>query len=287
MAIVPDPAGGRRAFPGWVTRRARYRGRMPEGDTIHRVAAALRPVLAGRPVVRIEAPRALGPRPAPGARIERVDAVGKHLLIVFGDGVTLRTHLRMSGTWHLYRRGETWHRPARLVRVELEVPDWTAVCFSAPVVVFERLPDLDHLGPDLCRPGVDLEACLACLDRFAGGRDVADVLLDQRIACGVGNVYKSEVCFACGIDPRTPIGLVDADGRRRLLTVAAHQLQSNLGAGPRRTVPGGLAVYGRAGRPCRRCGTRIRVARTGEHARSTYWCPACQPSLERAVPTPS
>ena len=264
---------------------------MPEGDTIHRVATRLRPALVGHELVRFEAPRAAGVPPAVGTLVESVEAAGKHLLIAFADGIVLRTHLRMSGSWHLYRTGERWQKPAHLVRALVEVEGWVAVCFSAPVVVLERSPAVGHLGPDLCRPDADLDECVARLAKLADpATEVADVLLDQRIACGVGNVYKSEVCWACRISPRTPIGLVDDPTRRALLETATRQLQANLVGGPRQTVsgaPGSLAVYGRAGQPCRRCGTPIRVARTGPHARSTYWCPTCQPLAEPPNPGPA
>ena len=254
---------------------------MPEGDTIHRVATRLRPALVGHELVRFEAPRAAGVPPAVGTLVESVEAAGKHLLIAFADGIVLRTHLRMSGSWHLYRTGERWQKPAHLVRALVEVEGWVAVCFSAPVVVLERSPAVGHLGPDLCRPDADLDECVARLATLADpATEVADVLLDQRIACGVGNVYKSEVCFAERISPRAAVGGVDEATRRRLVEVASRMLRANLDGGPRTTTagpPGSVAVYGRAGQPCRRCGSPIRVARTGPHARSTYWCPSCQP----------
>jgi endonuclease VIII len=255
---------------------------VPEGDTIYRVAARLGPALAGRDLVRVEAPRAPGPRPAPGTAIDAVDAVGKHLLVRFAGGIVLRTHLRMAGSWHLHRPGERWPRPAHLMRALVEVDEWVAVCFSAPVVAFEVDPAVGHLGPDLCRPDADLDECVRRMTALADpATELADVLLDQRIACGVGNVYKSEACFAEGVDPRSPVGAVPDDLRRRLLEAASRQLRANLAGGPRTTTggpPGSLAVYGRARRPCRRCGTPVAVARTGVHARSTYWCPSCQPA---------
>jgi endonuclease-8 len=108
--------------------------------------------------------------------------------------------------------------------------------------------------------------------------EIADVLLDQRVAAGIGNVYKSEVLWACGLHPFTRLAAVGVAQRRQLLDVAARLLQANLGAGPRTTHPAGLAVYGRGWQPCRRCGTPIEVARQGDMARVTYWCPVCQPS---------
>jgi endonuclease-8 len=261
---------------------------VPEGDTIHRVAARLGPALAGQPLVRLDAPRAVraaARRPAPGTIVDAVEAVGKHLLIRFADGTVLRTHLRMTGSWHLYRTGERWQRPAHLVRALVEVPGWVAVCFSAPVVALEHAasggPAVAHLGPDLARPDVSEADLDTCLERLAALADpdaeIGAVLLDQRIACGVGNVYKSEVLWACRVDPATHVADVDVDTRRRLIAAAAKLLAANVAApGPRTTHAGGLAVYGRRGRPCPRCGTPVRMRRQGEQARSTYWCPTCQ-----------
>jgi endonuclease-8 len=266
---------------------------VPEGDTIHRVANRLRPALAGRPLVRLDAPRARAQarRPAPGTTITAVEAVGKHLLIRFEDGTVLRTHLRMTGSWHLYATGERWQKPAHLARAVVEVPGWVAVCFSAPVVELEHERTgvgVGHLGPDLAGAGLTGADLDTCVERMAALTEPTDeigpVLLDQRIACGVGNVYKSEALWACGVDPVTPVGALDEATRRRLLETAARQLRANVPvAGTRRTHERGLAVYGRRGQPCRRCGTPIRMRRQGEQARSTYWCPTCQPA---AVPAP-
>ncbi|MBK9180366.1 MAG: Fpg/Nei family DNA glycosylase [Acidimicrobiales bacterium] len=258
---------------------------MPEGDTVHHVADVLRAVLADKPLVRIEAPRVAGRLPVAGTVVESVDAHGKHLLVGLGDGSVLRVHLRMSGSWHVYRPGERWRRPTRSARLVLEVADAVAVCFSAPVVELHRPRGspgrglgIEHLGPDLCAAEPDLDRALDRLDCDGDpGRRAADVLVDQRVASGVGNVYASEVLWACGVHPGTPVGSLDRRSRRRLFETAHVLLRANLGGGPRATVPGGLAVYGRAGRPCPRCGAPVRRARQGEQARSTYWCPVCQP----------
>jgi endonuclease-8 len=261
---------------------------VPEGDTIHRAASRLRPALAGKVLRRFEAPRLAGDRPKPGARIEDVEAVGKHLLVHFEGGLTLQTHMRMTGSWHLYRPGERWRKAAHLRRALIEVDDWVAVCFAAPVVRTYRRdvaasPDpVAHLGPDLCRADLtdaDIEDCVARMGALTGPTDeIGAVLLDQRVACGVGNVYKSEALFACGVDPFTRVADLDHETRRRLVTTASRQLRANLGTNRRTTVPGGLAVYGRHHQPCRRCGTDIRMRYQGEQARSTYWCPTCQPA---------
>lgn len=251
---------------------------MPEGDTIHRTANRLRPALKGRELTRLALPRVAGDRPRVGERIDEVRAVGKHLLIDFSGGLTLETHMKMTGAWHLYRVGERWQKAAHLARAEVEVDGWVAVCFSAPVVQLGPTRSMGRadLGPDLCTPDADIGLAVDRFSTLAGDLDVADALLDQRIACGVGNVYKSEVLWAERVSPFRPAADVDPTLQRRLLTRAQRLLLANLGPGQRTTVPGGLAVYGRRGRSCRSCGTRILSKKQGEHARSTYWCPRCQ-----------
>jgi len=268
---------------------------VPEGDTIHRAAARLAPALAGRPLVRFEAPRVARPWPEPGTTVTGVEARGKHLLVHLDDGRTLQTHMRMTGSWHLYRPGERWRKPAHLARVVLEVGPaddggdggWVAVCFSAPVVELVREAHTDHLGPDLCRADADLDEAVRRMGAVDPSTPLADVLLDQRICCGVGNVYKSEVPFALGLHPLTPIGRLDRTQREAVVSTAAAQLQANLTTTSRTTMagpPGTVGVYGRRGQPCRRCGTPVVWARTGPQARGTYWCPSCQPADEGATP---
>jgi endonuclease-8 len=257
---------------------------VPEGDTISRVARTLNTVLAGRQLVRFESARLAGPGPRAGTTVLAVEARGKHLLVHFADGHVLHTHLRMTGSWHLYRVGEPWRKPrARAVAV-LQVQDGTvAVCFSAPTVELldrrrlGRHAALNALGPDLCRDDADLDDAVRRLRRLDPATEVGVALLDQRVAAGIGNVYKSEVCFARAIEPGTPVGALDDRVRRELLETASALLRANLDRDRRATTPRGLAVYGRAGEACPRCGATIRCRRQGSHARSTYWCPACQP----------
>jgi endonuclease-8 len=216
-----------------------------------------------------------------------VRAQGKHLLIEFADGRTLQTHLGMTGAWHLHRPRQPWRKPRHLVRAVIEVPDWIAVCFSAPTVRLLGSPvdvaaALGHLGPDLCTldeavRSAGLEEAVRRMATIADpDTDIADVLVDQRVAAGIGNVYKSEVLWACRLDPFTPVRSVPVEVRLALLEVATDQLRANLGPGRRVTVRGGLAVYGRARRPCRRCGSLVQRRFSGLHQRSTYWCPDCQ-----------
>lgn len=310
---------------------------MPEGDTIHRTATRLAGALQGRALTRFDAPRGLDrparrpgatPGPTPGSVvgsaggptlgtvIEAVEARGKYLLIRFGDGSMLETHMKMTGSWHLYRPGERWRRPPSTVRVVVGTDEWLAVCFAAPHAVLHRPaapspapsgpgepsgpmpvvrpePGPTHLGPDLCRPDPSLpEADLAEIVHrlrtlVPPDTRIDTALLDQRLFCGVGNVYKSEVLAAAGLHPATPLAAVGDDTRRHLAAIAHRLLRANLGRTDRVTVPGGLAVYGRAGRPCRRCGTPIQRALTGPHHRSTYWCPVCQPPAPTPDPAPT
>lgn len=254
---------------------------MPEGDTIHRTAATLR-VLVGLRLDRLRLLRTpSAPLPPPGTSITDVRARGKHLLIGFGDGHVLHTHMRMNGSWHLARPGERWRAPRGSARAVIETPALVAVCFRAPVVELltdrevDRHPVLAALGPDLCLPDPDLDDILGRLERTDPERPIAEVLLDQRVAAGIGNVYKAETLHACEVHPFASLGSIGTPTRRRLYATAAGLLRRNLRSSDRRTVPEGLAVYGRRGLACRRCGDTIREDR-GVDARITAWCPGCQ-----------
>lgn len=259
---------------------------MPEGDTIFRTATTLRAALGGKEVVSFRAPRLGAASIAPGTGVTAVEARGKHLLVWFDEGRALHTHMRMSGSWHVYRPGERWGASPAAARAVIEVHDAIAVCFRAPVVevldarAIRGHPQLLALGPDLCSPSADLDEALARLGHLPPDTQIAVALLDQRVACGVGNVYKSETLFACRLDPFARVGALDAETRREVLRRASELLRRNLEGGRRMTYEDGLAVYGRARRPCRRCAVSIRSARQGRSPRTTYWCPACQPRIE-------
>ncbi len=267
---------------------------MPEGDTIHRAATALRAALLEKVMTGFESPRLTGHPPALGTVIERVESRGKHIEIGWDDGTILHTHLRMTGSWHLYRPGERWRKSTRHMRVVIEVEGFEAVCFNAPVVETFRATDFaSHpvrrlLGPDLCDPDLDVGRCVERVPQFCDETTTAaDLLLDQRVAAGVGNVYKSEVLWACGVHPLTPVAAIDSDTRFALLDTASAFLRANLDQPTRSTLPGraeGVAVYGRFGKPCYRCGTPIEVRRHGEQSRVTYWCPDCQRQQAPGLP---
>lgn len=266
---------------------------MPEGDTIHRTASALRTALVGKPMVRFDAPRLVGPTPCAGRMVEAVSSHGKHLEVRWDDGLILHTHMRMSGSWHLYRQGERWRRPSHQLRVAIETDDWLAVCFNAPVVETYREPDrrrhpgMGRLGPDLCDGSADLSVVVDLLLSFPEpDARVRDVLLDQRVMCGVGNVYRCEVLWALELSPWSHVGDLTHRDAVRLVNTAARMLRSNLNRAKRVTAPsvrGGLAVYGRNGQGCPRCHETIEVRRVGEHARLLYWCPGCQVRLDRRL----
>jgi endonuclease-8 len=257
---------------------------MPEGDTLSRTAAGLRPYLVGRDVLTA---RAQGPGPVPqihrvvGKRVDAVEAQGKNLLIRFDGGLELRTHLRMHGSWHRYRPGERWRRPAGRARLVLEVDGAVAVCFDAPVVeLFETRaeavhPSLSRLGPDLMSPDFDSAEALRRLrapERRA--MTISAALLDQRAMAGLGNIWRNETLFAERVDPFATVGSLDDATLDRLIQTARRLLVSSAGVAPGRAP---MRVYRRAGRPCPRCGTLIRSAPlTGEVPRTTYWCPSCQ-----------
>ena len=273
---------------------------MPEGDTIHRVARTLRPALEGATVADAEAHPRTGVSASriTGRVVRRVEARGKHLLIWLRaaqadpagptEDLVLHTHLRMTGSWHLYRQGQAWQRPHHQRTVSLSTADWVAVCFNAPVCALltaaqvARHPVLSALGPDLSGDAPDLSEARRRLDA-QGPRLLLDVLLDQRVFTGVGNVYKSELCWLHRLHPLTPVERIDAATRDALLADAARLLARNVAATSSARVtttagePGNLYVYGRGGKPCRRCGTRLRSAPLGDPPRRTAWCPRCQP----------
>jgi endonuclease-8 len=272
---------------------------MPEGDTIFRAAQALHRALAGQPVARFDSVypklnRIAEDRPIVGRIVETVSARGKHLLIAFSGDLVLHTHMRMNGSWHLYRPGVRWQRPARDMRVLVATAGVIAVGFNVPIAELlssrdlARHPVLRTLGPDLLSAAFD-GAEVIRLMRGRGPGAVSDALLDQRVVAGIGNVFKSEILFLAGIQPFRPVAALSDTDLERLIGISRDQLAANvmtrsqtLNPSMDRTTTRSLDpnrrlwVYGRGGKPCRRCGTMIQVTKTGIDARLTYWCPQCQ-----------
>ena len=276
---------------------------MPEGDTLFRTARALNRALAGKPITEFRSTYPLLTRfhddtPLTGQFVERVESRGKWLLIHFSGCATLATHLLMSGSWHIYRPGESWQQARANMRILIENSDYLAVGFRVPVAQMHTPQSLarQHRIPkpslDLLRPEFDAEAArlrlLAC-----AREEVADVLLHQEVLAGVGNEFKSEICFVTGINPFCRVADLAPQQAAFLIATAQKLIAANVledssdmivtyKGNRRRTThqsdPGeSLWVYGRKGQPCRRCGEPIRKRIQGPDARVTYWCPRCQP----------
>jgi endonuclease-8 len=279
---------------------------MPEGDTIYRAARTLNSALAGREVTRFETglvklAQVDRDEPITGRVVTGVRAAGKHLLMTLSGGLILRSHMRMNGSWHIYRPGETWQMPTRAMRIRLDTAEWVAVAFNVYVAEFIREHEMARhkpvasLGPDLLG---DFDASRALtLVRARPAQRVHEVLLDQRVMAGIGNVYKSELLFLTGLHPDTLVQEVSDAHWLELMDLAVRLLRANVheSSGPgiqtyrglRRTTgrmnpEDRLWVYSRGGQPCRKCGTRIASRKDGDDARVTYWCPTCQPVTERS-----
>ena len=218
-------------------------------------------------------------------------------MIRFSGDLILRTHMRMNGSWHLYRHGERWWRAEHAMRVRIDTADWVAVAFDVPRAEFITTKQLETKGP-VAALGPDLLGAIFDRDEAvrrivaSGARAIAQTLLDQRIVAGIGNVYKSEVLFLSGVHPDTPSSAVPRATLERMMDIGHGLLKDNVvdGSSPRIQTyrnlrqlnpasghDDSLWVYGRRGKPCRKCGTEIASKKMGLEARSTYWCPSCQP----------
>jgi endonuclease-8 len=255
---------------------------MPEGDTILRAARRMHEVLAGKTVTGFRSTVAATAVAARryrivGSVIDAVEARGKHHLVRFSSGVALHSHMGMTGSWHLYRPGSRWRKPEGAARAVVEAGDVIAVCFAAPTVeIVARGDEAAHrtlatLGPDILDPAGVVTGALAGL-RARPEAEIGAALLDQAAVSGIGNIYKSEALFLAGVDPFARVADLDDAALTRVVRSAMREM--------RRSAAEGRAsnwAYLRAGKPCRRCGTAIRMARQGPMRRSTYWCPRCQP----------
>jgi endonuclease-8 len=279
---------------------------MPEGDTIYRAARALQKAIGGRVVTGFETGLAKLQRvdddaPLMGRVVEKVESRGKWCLIFFSGDLILITHMLMSGSWHLYRTGERWRMGRSRMRVVIRTEEWEAVAFNVPVAEFhtarslERSSQVPKLGPDILSDEFTVEGGVARLAAY--GRDnpeaeIAVVLLNQRVLAGLGNVYKSEVAFAAGVNPFRAMRTITQREMEAMVEVSQRYMKANVvdGTGEGIVTYGGnrrtthssnrgerLWVYGRQGQECRRCGTAIMMRKQGVQARSTYWCPECQP----------
>lgn len=279
---------------------------MPEGDTIYRSARALQRAIGGKIVAGFETALAKiasvdDNTPITGRTITNIESRGKWLLIHFSGDLILATHMLMSGSWHLYRTGERWQMPRSRMRIVIGTSEWQAVAFNVPVAEFytarslERSQQIPKLGPDILSADFTLQQGVEGLKQYALKSPAAEVgttLLNQRVLAGLGNVYKSEVAFSAGVHPFRAIGTLTPSEIERLVEFAHRYMKANVidgkgdgivtYSGNRRTTHATdrrerLWVYGRHGQECRRCGATILMRRQGTGARSTYWCPECQP----------
>lgn len=276
---------------------------MPEGDTIFRAARALSRALGGKVITGFRSTYPMLTRvhddsPLTGQTVELVESRGKWLLMHFSGGGTLATHMLMSGSWHIYRPGEHWQKPRSAARIVIENAEFHAVGFNIPVAemhtpqTLARERRFPQQGKDLLNAEFDETAALDGVVAYPE-EEIGNMLLNQGVMAGVGNVFKSEACFVAGIHPFAKVGGLTRAEVLRVIRVAHRQLASNVmedsgdtivtwrGAGRRtthRSAPmESLWVYGRSGEACRKCGARIRKRIQGHDARVTFWCPECQP----------
>jgi endonuclease-8 len=239
--------------------------------------------------------------PIAGRTILKVEAKGKWLLVHFSGDLILVTHMLMSGSWHLYKTGEKWWMGKDRMRAVIRTADWQAVAFNVPVAEFhterslERYSQVPKLGVDILSDAYTVEGGVAKLREYGQTHpdaEIAVVLLNQRVLAGLGNVYKSEVAFAAGVNPFRAMSTITDRELEVMAEVAGKWMKVNVldGAGDgivtysgnRRTTGATnredrLWVYGRQGQECRRCGALVQMRKQGEQVRSTYWCPECQP----------
>jgi len=276
---------------------------VPEGDTIFRTARNLGRALVGQPVTGFRSTYPLLTRfnddtPLSGQTVDRIEARGKWLLIHFSGGGILASHLLMNGRWHIYRQGERWQLPRFHMRIVVENSQYQAVGFRVPVAEMHtahslarstRIPRAEN---DLLNADFDADAALERL-MARPNEAIADALLDQSVMAGVGNVFKSEICFVNGLHPFRAVRTLTRNEATTMIAAAQKLLRANVledsgdlivtyRGQQRRTTHNSdptesLWVYGRNGGPCRRCGEPIRRRIQGDDARVTFWCPCCQP----------
>ena len=292
---------------------------MPEGDTIYRAARALQKAIGGKQVTAFDANVATLASVADskgivGRTVEKVEARGKWCLIHFSGAsgldnqpLILITHMLMSGSWHIYRVGEKWFSPRSSMRCTITTGDFVAVAFNVPVTEFHterslaRYSQVPKLGVDILSDAYDTNAGIAAMKTYTQSHPEAEVgvtLLNQRVMAGLGNVYKSEVAFAAGVNPFRQLSTVTDREFEVMAEVSGRYMRANINdgansnntdgivtySGNRRTTHSmnagdRLWVYGRQGQECRRCGALVMMRKQGEQVRSTYWCPQCQPWL--------
>ena len=267
---------------------------VPEGDTIYRAAASIRRWLGLRVITAAESRVAgLNLETLVGRTVEQVEPHGKHLVISFGvhpdrpndQPVALHSHMRMSGSWHVYTATAEWQRPKRQAKVILTADDRLAVCFNAPIISLleqrevARATSIGELGPDVL---VDPFNVAEVVTRARSNRNadaIGEVLLDQRVVAGIGNIYRCEALFLEAIHPWTILRQLSNEQLAAVVSTASTIMRANIGKAVARNFGRGENqpwVYGRNGLPCRKCGTIVQARKQGSQARTAYWCSLCQ-----------
>ncbi|MEY2533382.1 MAG: endonuclease [bacterium] len=257
---------------------------MPEGDTIRHAVTRIRPVLAGRVPDEIVTPHPRfgmdrWPAKLAGRTVEEVDAHGKHLFIRWEGGLVIHSHLRMTGWWGVTRTGEPWRRSSRRAWLVIRAAGHDVVQFDGPVLELMTASRarfdqrLAALGPDVLADEFDAGRFLRRLREDDPTRPIGDALLDQRTVAGLGTIWRSEGCFAAGIDPWRATGEVSDEEAMEVVEAVRPRMARS---GREGYEPRDIRVYGHGGRPCPRCGTLVRSSTLGENNRRTYWCPGCQ-----------
>lgn len=251
----------------------------------------MRTALVGHPMVRFDAPQLVGPVPRAGRIVEAIEANGKHVEVVWDDGIVLDTHLKGRSEWHVYRNGAPWQRSWEQLKASIQTDDFVAVCFAASHVETYRQrdrarhPGRGRLGPDLTDPRADprqaVDLMLAHPDRDARLRDV---LVDQHVMQGVGNVYRCEVLWEAELSPWAHIADLTHHDALLIVNTAAKMVRANTRRATGHSASSGLAVYGRCGQGCLRCHETIESLPVGRQGRMLYWCPGCQVRLDRRQP---
>lgn len=251
----------------------------------------MRTALVGHPMVRFDAPQLVGPVPRAGRIVEAIEANGKHVEVVWDDGIVLDTHLKGRSEWHVYRNGAPWQRSWEQLKASIQTDDFVAVCFAASHVETYRQrdrarhPGRGRLGPDLTDPRADprqaVDLMLAHPDRDARLRDV---LVDQHVMQGVGNVYRCEVLWEAELSPWAHIADLTHHDALLIVNTAAKMVRANSRRATGHSASNGLAVYGRCGQGCLRCHETIESLPVGRQGRMLYWCPGCQVRLDRRQP---
>src|SRR4051794_13238717 len=256
---------------------------MPEGDTIRSAANRIGAALVGREIEAVETPhprlgQAAWPQRLAGRKVRAVDAHGKHLMMRFEGGLTLHSHLRMTGAWGVYPRGKRWQRGSHRAWLVIRTADHDVVQFDGPVL--ELMTDgrsrfdqrLARLGPDVLAEDFDVGLFLRRLREDDQSRDFGDALLDQRNVAGIGNIWKAEGCFAAAVDPWRKLRDVSDDEALSVIRAVRPLMQASVASG----FPKNVQIYKRHGKPCPRCKTLIQARGQGDDNRTTYWCPGCQ-----------